>query len=298
VVEVLRDLLVCIFKLLCFFLFVGLQDFDKLDKLNGKVASRLIGHLDWVRLDHWNFWHIDAGSLGQLLFLILLVLLRWIGVFIFGTLIHYLQIECYLLRLNIGLALNVNLPWPILLLLFLSKRRILLHCLGILLPLGLLHLFLRLGRDQLKEDFICVDAWLVLMEVALQRIGAINNVELASPLLDTIDKVACIAETVCLLQLAQTIYHALVDSPREVTSIGIVNLPISLRLVILKVTLDDHTISVEELAEARSDIEVPRALVELFPVVAFAIGDLSLAVAFSIVELTCILCAIFVEASA
>ena len=43
---------------------------------------------------------------------------------------------------------------------------------------------------------------------------------------------------------------------------------------------------------------MPRALVELFPVVAFAIGDLSLAVAFSIVELTCILCAIFVEASA
>ena len=83
------------------------------------------------------------------------------------------------------------------------------------------------------------------MEVALQRIGAINNVELAGPLLDAIDKVACIAETVCLLQLAQTIYHALVDSPREVASVGIVNLPISLRLVILKVTLDDHTISVE-----------------------------------------------------
>ena len=146
-------------------------------------------------------------------------------------------------------------------------------------------------------DLICTSEWLIVFKLTFQLVGSVNNVKPASTLLDTIHKVACISETVCLLQFTEAIDDSFVDCAGEVTTIRVVNLSISLRLVVLKVTLDDHAISVEELAEARSDIEVPRALVKLFSVVALTIGNLSLAMAFSIVELTGVLCAIFVEAS-
>ena len=126
-------------------------------------------------------------------------------------------------------------------------------------------------------------------------IGAINHIQFSSSLLNSLYEISSIPETVRLLQLSNSIYHSPIDLTGEVPAIREVNLPITLRLIVLKVALNHLSISVYKLSKSTPDIHHETPLVELLLEVALSIGNLTLSVSLTTQEFSSILSPILID---